>query len=443
MSRTHQRPLTPSVSSQGSAPSSSKFKEHLSISLPPPNPAFERSRFSPDSPTEHAFPLGRHIFHRTSPRSRRFDAEKGLASDSIPSSQSSQPSLRDRFARLFVILRVSRRNDSSAQRVVAPIVVAPPSEVPVWRLDDVRGSDAEHARHAHPQPTRTRERHSPVLLFAFIIFLLYLFINVIVLNVRSFSPYHSSPKLLPATPPASPPTNTIMLSAGAQQCITQYTLNAPNDPEGYPCSTCLPLLTAVPTNDSAVYSVARDATQFCGLRSIWEDAGQQGQAGLEAGGWVKNIKFCTWSGVRCNGAGRVSSLQLTFPAVPASLPAQFTNLTELESIEVVGDGNTPAGPFPTDFGALTELTTLHLENTALGALPDTLQHLTSLTLVRNAQIGSSLPPSVGGSALQSLIVNNEPLTLSAAQSAALCSRQLQDCDLRGTGIKACGACLVG
>jgi hypothetical protein len=61
-----------------------------------------------------------------------------------------------------------------------------------------------------------------------------------------------------------------------------------------------------------------------------------------------------------------------------------------------------AGPFPTDFDALTKLTTLHLENTALGALPDTLQHLTSLTLVRNAQVGSSLPPSVGGSALQSL-----------------------------------------
>src|SRR6267154_2257356 len=33
--------------------------------------------------------------------------------------------------------------------------------------------------------------------------------------------------------------------------------------------------------------------------------------------------------------------QLTFPAIPASLPAQFTNLTELESIEVVGDGNAP------------------------------------------------------------------------------------------------------
>ncbi|KAI0279087.1 hypothetical protein BGY98DRAFT_970440 [Russula aff. rugulosa BPL654] len=460
MSETHQWSLTPSISSQGSAPSSSKFTEHLSIAVPPPNSAFERSRFSPDSPTRHAFPLGRHIFHRSSPRSQRFDPEKGAAIDSIPSSQSSQPSIRDRLARLFFILRVSRRNDSSVQRV-APIVVAPPSDVPVWRLGHVPESETQHARNVHPRPTRTQERYSPALLFAFMIFLLYLFINVIVLNIRSFSPSHSSLRLLPTTPPASAPTDPIMISADAQQCLTQYTLNAPNNPEGYPCSTCLPLLNAVPTNSSPVYPVARDATQFCGLRSIWEDAGQQGQAGLEAGGWVKDVKFCTWSGVRCNGAGRVSSLQLTFPAVPASLPAQFTNLTDLETIEVVGGGNTPAGLFPTDFGALTKLTTLHLENTALGALPDTLQHLTSLILVRNAQVGSSLPSSVGVApfspcrppssyvipvswliVLFSSIVNNELLTLSAAQSAALCSRQLQNCDLRGTGIKACGACLV-
>ena len=317
MSRTRQSPLTPSVSSQGSqgsAPSSSKFTEHLSIAVPPPNPAFERSRFSPDSPTRHAFPHGRHIFHRTSPRSRRFDPEKGLA---IPRSQSSQPSLRDRLARLFVLFRVSRRDDSSVQRVV-PIVVAPPSEVPVWRLDHVLEPDTQHARHVHPRPARTRERYSPALLFGLTIFLLYLFINVIVLNLRSFSPSHSSPTLLPTAPPASLPTNSIMFSADTQQCITQYTLNAPNDPKGYPCSTCLPLLVAVPKNDSPVYPVARDATQFCGLRSIWEDAGQQGQAGLEGGGWVKDVKFCTWSGVRCNGAGRVSSLYVSLSSSHSS-----------------------------------------------------------------------------------------------------------------------------
>jgi hypothetical protein len=148
------------------------------------------------------------------------------------------------------------------------------------------------------------------------------------------------------------------------------------------------------------------------------------------------------------------------------LPAQFTNLTDLESLAIVGNGNPPGmncgdllpddmfirrpltGSFPTSFGALTQFTSLHLENTALGALPETLQNLTSLTLVRNVHLGSSLPPKTVGSALQSLyvvelccryfwltvlyssVVNDEPLTLNAAQSAALCSRQLQGCDLR-------------
>jgi len=61
-----------------------------------------------------------------------------------------------------------------------------------------------------------------------------------------------------------------------------------------------------------------------------------------------------------------------------------------------------AGSFPTTFGALTKLTSLHLENTALGTLPDTVKTLTSLTLIHNRRIGSSLPPSIGGSALRSL-----------------------------------------
>jgi hypothetical protein len=330
MSRTHQRPRTP-PSSQGSP---SKFKEHLSIAVPPPNPAFERSRFSPDSPPEQIF---RAIFTNnwSSPRSRRFDPEKGnTASDSSrSSSQGSEPSIRDRFTRLFLSLRGSRRNDSSVQRVVP--IVALSSEAPVWRLDNVRESEAPHARHVHPLPTSMQRRYSLPFVLALAIFLLYLFINVIILNVRSFSASQESPKLLSyTTPPASAPTNSIMLSADTQQCITQYTLNAPDDPTGYPCDTCLPLVAVVPANETAVYPVALDATQFCGLRSIWEDAGQQGQAALEAGGWVKDVRFCTWSGVRCNGAGRVSSLYVPssshfFPAVFNRNPSSADNSLSL------------------------------------------------------------------------------------------------------------------
>lgn len=329
MSRPHQ-PLTPSISSQGFAPSSSKFKEHLSISLPQPIPVFERSWFSPDTPAVKIHPLGRRFFNWSSPRSWLFDPERGPASDSIQISQSSQPSIRNSLSRHFSTLR---KNDSFVQPL-APNVAAPPSEppvpVPVWRRfrrDYARESDIQHPRYVRPRPTRTLERYSPALLFALMVFLLCLFVNVIILDIRSFSPSHSSLGLLPTTPAASASTNsltfssttpaasastnTIAVSEDTQQCLTQYSLNAANNPEGYPCSTCLPLLMAVPTNSSPIYPVARDATQFCGLRSIWEDASQQGQARLKAGGWVKNVRFCTWSGVQCNGAGRVSSLYVS------------------------------------------------------------------------------------------------------------------------------------
>ncbi|KAH9047327.1 hypothetical protein EDB84DRAFT_1462383 [Lactarius hengduanensis] len=442
MSRTHHRSLTPL--SQHSVASSSRFREHLSIAMPPPDPAIERSHFSPVSltgPSEPDSTLGGSTMHGSS-RSRPLDPEKGLTGhSSMPSTSSS---IKDRFTRLFLDLRAGLRDGNPSAADLAP----PPPDVahmPEWRPLNVRKQPPQCVCHSQPPPpTRVQRLRDRALLAALAVLLLYLFINVTVLNVRSFSSSSQLPAAAAvAAPPASAPTTTDALPADTQQCISQYTLNAPSNPTGYPCGTCLPLLAALPPSATAVYPAALDATQFCGLRSLWEDAGQQGQAGLEAGGWVKDVKFCTWAGVRCDGAGRVSSLQLTFPAVPASLPAEFTNLTALENLEIIGDGNSPAGGFPEPFGALTALAALHLENTALGPLPDTLQNITSLTLVRNAQVGSSLPPSISDSGLRFLVVNHEPLTLSAAQSAALCGGQLQNCDLRGSGVQACGACLVG
>ncbi|KAI9441516.1 hypothetical protein H4582DRAFT_1933213 [Lactarius indigo] len=441
MSRTHQRSLTPL--SQHSVASSSRFKEHLSIAVPPSDPAIERSHFSPDSltwPPERDSTLGGSTMYSSS-RPRPLDPEKGLTGhSSIPSTSSS---IKDRFTRLFHDLRMSLRDGNRSAADLGP---PPPGvgHMPEWRPLNVRKQPPQCVCHSQqPPPTRMQRLRDRALLAALAVFLLYLFINVTVLDVRSFSSSQLPASLAVAAPPASAPTTTDQLPANTQQCISQYTLNAPSNPTGYPCGTCLPLLAALPPSATAVYPAALDATQFCGLRSLWEDAGQQGRTGLEAGGWVKDVRFCTWAGVRCDGAGRVSSLQLSSPAIPASLPVEFTNLTALETLEIIGDGNSPAGAFPEPFGALTELVTLHLENTALGPLPDTMQNITTLILVRNAQVGSSLPPSILDGHLRSLIVNNEPLTLSAAQSAALCGGQLQNCDLRGSGVQACGACLVG
>jgi hypothetical protein len=314
MSRTHQRSFT--NSSQDTV--ASRSNEPLLITVLPPEaePPLERSRFSPDSPTQRTFSFGRPVFsHNSSPRSRPLDLEKGSAGSSS-SPQGAQPTIGDRFVHLFGDLRVGRRQDDPSVRAAAPIAPTKSSELPPWRALDVRKPEGVVHCNCHvlpPPQTRRQKIYRRALFSAFVIFLLYLFINMIFLDVRLYSLSRRPSQMsltttAPASPPASPQMNTIMLSADAQQCVTQYNLSAPGNPTEYPCSTCIPLLATVPPNATAVYTVARDAMQFCGLRSIWEDAGQQGQAALEAGDWVKDVKFCAWNGVRCNGAGRVSSL---------------------------------------------------------------------------------------------------------------------------------------
>ena len=160
----------------------------------------------------------------------------------------------------------------------------------------------------------------------------------------------------PASAPNAPPTSTVMMaSADTQRCITQYMLDAPGDPTGYPCGTCLPLLAAVPTNASSVCPVSRDGTQSCGLRLIWEDAGQQDQAGWRTSSSVRGAACDAISLVTCYRCmfplshffhavfHRKPSArrQLSFPAIPVSLLAQFTNLTDRESLAIAGNGNSP------------------------------------------------------------------------------------------------------
>jgi hypothetical protein len=302
MSRTHQRSLTPN-----SVASSSRFREHLSITMPSQSQGIERSHFSPDSSTAHSDRDSTLRGSTTygSSRPRPLDIEKGIPGG--PSMHSASPSIRDRFTRLFLDLRASLRDGNRSAAPPQPDVEHIP-KMPEWPPLNVRKQVPQCACHSQQGPlTRMQRLRNRALLVALAIFLLYLFINVIVLNVRSFSS-PQLPAFLVVTPTASAPTNTDALSANTQQCISQYMLDAPSDPTGYPCDTCLPLLAALSPSATAVYPAALAATQFCGLRSLWEDAGQQGQAALEAEGWVNDVKFCTWAGVRCDGTGRVSSL---------------------------------------------------------------------------------------------------------------------------------------
>ena len=71
--------------------------------------------------------------------------------------------------------------------------------------------------------------------------------------------------------------------------------------------------------------------------------------------------------------------------------------------------NSIAGPLPSSFSSLTSLNVLHLESTAVTALPNnlfsSLAQLTTLELVKNSQMGNSLPSSLDTLKLQNLYVS--------------------------------------
>jgi hypothetical protein len=105
--------------------------------------------------------------------------------------------------------------------------------------------------------------------------------------------------------------------------------------------------------------------------------------------------------------------QLTFPGTSASLPTELGTLTDLQSLSVIGNGVIPGGSVPGSFGGMAGLTTLHLESTGLGELPDALfsgggsgggglGKIQTVQLVKNGAMGGTLPGSLFGSSIQNL-----------------------------------------
>ncbi|KAI6029387.1 RNI-like protein [Pisolithus microcarpus] len=354
-----------------------KFREHLSLTLPPGHLSLpvEQSKFSPASTIDPSPRYSASMWnplHQLSPK----DIEAG--------SPQSSSSLRDRFTKLFFDAR-TLHNAAPGQARDSRLSQWPPLNV------EKRRCTCHHDPH-HEAKMKRRKRRSRCLLILLIIILLFLIGNVIYLNVRVLSLMNTSSSL------STNPT-TQELSADALQCISQYTLNAPSSPSSYPCSTCLPALQGVPSSFTSNAANAQDAqtisnaVQFCGLRAVYETADSQGQATLGNGSWSQTINFCTWTGVACDNSGRVSSLALTYPGVPATLPNEIGALSDLQTLTV-------AGSLPDSFVNLTAMTTLHLESTAITALPDTLfsspglTNISTLALLRNSKMGISLPSSI-------------------------------------------------
>ncbi|KAF9228470.1 L domain-like protein [Gyrodon lividus] len=416
---------------------SSKFREHLSISLPPNHLdiPIEKSKFSPAStvaPSSRFSPS----FMRSS--SKHFHSTpKDIEAGTPPTSSG----LRDRFTKLFFELRTFNNSEPDLVPIQDPRL----SQWPPLHIEKRRCTCHFHDPR-HDAKVRKQKRRSRCLLILLIIILLLLIGNTIFLNVHVLS--LPSPSSMSST--SSTTSIAYTLSADAQQCLSQYTLNAPTSPTDYPCSTCLPTLQTVPssytsnTANSQNTQQITNAVQFCGLRAIYETANSQGQATLGNGSWAQDVRFCAWTGVSCDGSGRVASLQLTFPGVPATLPNEIGALTGLETLQVVGGNSIPAGSLPASFTNLTSLMTLHLEATFITSLPDTLfsspglTHVSTLALVRNLQMGPTLPSSLTGlTGLQSLLINSQsisPSLLSSLTASPALTASLHTLDLTSTSL---------
>lgn len=300
--RPRRRPFMTSTDTTTSSSSdrfTGKFREHLSIFVPPPDFPVENSHFSPESPSH---PSSRVQPSWTSTTLKRISTmrERDIEAHAGNASPSSTPrSLRDRFTNFFFDARTRSRNRDSE---VVPIQ---PAHLPPWPPLQVEKKICCQDCPCHKK-NKNRSCCHRTLVAVLIIIILYLLGNVIFLNIRVLNP----PSIrLPTNTTGSTPTS---LSADAQQCLLQYNLNAPSNPSGYPCSTCLSVLQAVPStfsdgNASDTQQI-QNAIQFCGLRAIFDLSNNDSQTSLKNGDWVNDVRFCAWSGVNCDGSGRVSAL---------------------------------------------------------------------------------------------------------------------------------------
>jgi len=331
-------------------------------------------------------------------------------------------------------------------------------------------ANTEAARRYHKCPCQhktPRKKQNRMFWCLLLILLILLAVaDIIFLNVRVFNP-----NFIVAQPPTTPaptnlaketvtavPTTVLLASAGStiisvttasvtttvsasatpsttpsllQNCLSQFQINAPSNPISYPCDTCFSALSGAPSSANA-----GPATQFCAMKAIFDSAGSSSSASsgaLSGAGWMKDAKPCGWSGVSCDSNGNINSIILTFPGVPAAIPSELSSVSTLTSLRITGDGNLPSGSLP----SLSALTDLEIQNTGISGLQDgsLSKSLTTLTLVRNSKMGSTLPTGLGSLSLKTLIVNGQSLvSFDPVFTSSTLGPSLQTLDLSSNSI---------
>ncbi|KZV89426.1 L domain-like protein [Exidia glandulosa HHB12029] len=298
---------------------------------------------------------------------------------------------------------------------------------------DWKTSTATTLKPIHPQKQR-----SWVWLGALALLLLFFFANIVYIDIRL-----ANGSLGTTIIQSGAVDSATSLTPETTACMFQYNLSAPFLPKTFPCDTCLPRMQALPTAYAASHAedaqIARESVQFCGLHALFAASGDDGSAALEKVGWMQDNRYCTWSGVSCDGTGSVTSVEMVFPAVPATIPDEMGALTSLLNITLIGNGAVPSGALPNSLARATELTTLHLERTALtGPLDDVLlagwPSLRTLELISNSKMGTTLPYYIGQNSLETLVVQEQGLSEFLVVGSTILTSSLTTLDLSSNAL---------
>ena len=184
------------------------------------------------------------------------------------SSGARRQTLRDRFMEIFFDVRTldDRSNSNRDVDLVSIRSLSP------WAPLNVEKKGKSPLQTASPDPAypppqkKQDKRQFRWHTFLMILIILLLLGDVAFLNARVIELTNDTDGNTSSSP--TPTSSNTSSSDDVEDCLSQFTLDAPSNPSAYPCATCLPVLSNVTNNTNAA-----NALQFYGLRAILESTG--------------------------------------------------------------------------------------------------------------------------------------------------------------------------
>ena len=213
--------------------------------------------------------------------------------------------------------------------------------------------------------------------------------------------------------PATPGTKSVTVSIPNNVANKNpFTFAITGNATGTGIVTLTPTITPTATNTPTLcYAQTQIPPTECNALVILYNS-THGSNWLDHDFWLSNTKPCDmWDGVICTD-GHVTGLFLPGNRLAGTIPAQLSDLTQLDELDLAQ--NSLTGAIPAQLGDLSQLTGLNLsQNQLTGSIPPQLGNLTnllSLSLQRNRLTGA-IPPELGNlTSLYSLSLQNNLLS---------------------------------